>query len=96
MQTIKGIGGLFEKFGIVFGAEEGDEESEDSAGKTIGAGGASPQVVTQAESLRRVVEESRETTSAEVLIRDETGRAELRPGAPAPGVKISMANSGGA
>jgi phage-related protein len=94
--VISGIGGLFEKFGITFG---GDREAEDETADETARAGApatAPQVVSQAEQLRRTVEETRESSSAELLIRDETGRAELRSGSPAPGIKIAMARSGDA
>jgi len=95
MQTISSVGSLFEKIGITFGSEKKTDDDEKGSPASGSGQAASPQVVTQAESMRRIVEESRETTSAEVLIRDETGRAELRSGRPAPGIKIAMANSGG-
>lgn len=95
-KVIGGIGGLFEKFGIVFnGDREAEQEAEDEA-ESYRVPENIPQVVSQAMQLRRTVEETRESSKAELLIRDETGRAQLRSGAPAPGVKIAMVRSGDA
>ena len=93
--AIAKVGDLFSGLGVVFGGSEGDvTESPDSRGST-GAVSDSPQVITQAAQVSRAIEEIRETSSAELLIKDETGRAELSRSRPAPGVKIAMASSGG-
>jgi len=83
------VSGIAAKFGITIGGEK-EEETE-------GSPGASPagQVITRSEQTRRTIEESRQTSTAELLIRDETGRGELRRNQPAGGVKIAMASSGG-
>ncbi len=93
-QTVSGIGGLFEKVGLFFGGSE--KETEEGKEKSSAAAGTGPQVVTQSEQLRRTVDESRETASAEVLIRDETGRAQMSRRGNVPGVKIAMVSSGDA
>lgn len=92
-QTISGIGGLFKKFGFDFGGseQETEEEKETAPGANPASG---PQVVTQSEQLRRTIEETRETAAAEVLIRDETGRAQMTRRGSAPGIKIAMVSSG--
>ncbi|GAF98189.1 unnamed protein product [marine sediment metagenome] len=96
LKVIGGIGGLFEKFGIVFGGDrEAEQEAEDEA-ESYRVPENIPQVVSQAMQLRHTVAETRESSKAELLIRDETGRAQLRSGAPAPGVKIAMVRSGDA
>ena len=88
-QAISGIGGLFEKFGISFGG------TETQGGGTSPGAATSPQVVTQAATTRALLEQRTEETSrAEVLIKDETGRGQLTTRGSAPGVKISMINSG--
>lgn len=93
-KVIGGIGGLFEKFGIVFGGDREAEEQTAEETASSSAPGNTPQVVSQAAELRRTVEETRESSTAELLIRDETGRAQLRAGTPAPGIKIAMIRSG--
>lgn len=93
-KVIGGIGGLFEKFGIVFGGDREAEEQTAEETTSSSAPGNTPQVVSQAAELRRTVEETRESSTAELLIRDETGRAQLRAGTPAPGIKIAMIRSG--
>jgi len=93
------IGGLFKKFGFTFNGENNQSESATDSPTTAPAGGlpaSSPQAVTQAASTQRILSESRETSTAELLIRDETGRAELRNNSPLAGVKIAMSSSGGA
>lgn len=52
------------------------------------------QVVTPQERTARTIEESRTTNTAELLIRDETGRAEMRNTRPAPGISLNLAGSG--
>jgi len=54
-----------------------------------------PQVVSPQERNARLVEESRSTSYAELLIRDSTGRAELSNRGSAPGVSFSMVPTGG-
>lgn len=89
-----GMGRLFKKFGIVFGEGNETEEQTDEEAESYRAPENVPQVISQADQLRRTVEETRESSTAELLIRDETGRAQLRSNAPAPGVKIAMVRSG--
>jgi TP901 family phage tail tape measure protein len=94
--TLRGIGGLFEKFGIVFNADKADTENDNvTAGGESPSGSFNPQVITPAAGIQRVIEENLQTSTAELLIRDESGRAELKDNAPVPGVKITMSNSGG-
>lgn len=52
-----------------------------------------PQIVTPQDRVARSIEESRESSFAEVTIKDETGRAEKTAGEFGPGIKIQ--NSGG-
>ncbi|MCK4891550.1 MAG: hypothetical protein KAS78_02670, partial [Candidatus Pacebacteria bacterium] len=75
---------------------DGADENADNESESGRPGSpASPQVITPAAQLRRTVEEIRETSSAELLIRDETNRGELRRSGNAPGINIQMARSGG-
>lgn len=61
----------------------GDDEDEQQSG---GNGGS--QVVSPQERTARSIEESRSTSTAEVTIRDETGRAEVTGGRPPAGVSL--------
>jgi len=49
---------------------------------------ASPQVVSPQERIARSIEERRTTSSAEVTIKDSTGRAEVTKGALANNIKL--------
>jgi len=71
-------GGVASFFGF------GDDEEEQAAG---GRGG-SPQVVTPQERVARSVEEQRSTSTAELTIRDESGRAEVTRNFSGPGVTL--------
>jgi tape measure domain-containing protein len=52
------------------------------------AGSSRPQVVTDGDRVSRIVSEKFETSSAEVTLKDETGRAEVTKGKLAGGVKL--------
>lgn len=82
------IGDIAARFGFDF------NEDEPSADEKVSADDR-PQAVTRSEQTRKIIEENRAAASAEVLIRDETGRAELSRQNPVAGVKIAMVNSGG-
>ena len=58
-----------------------------------GTGPAGPQVVTPQERVARTIEEQRKTSTAEVTIRDETGRAEVTGGSLGTGLQLQ--SSGG-
>lgn len=53
----------------------------------------SPQVVTPAERIARNIEEQRSTSTSEVTIRDETGRAELTSGTLGNGLTLDKTGS---
>lgn len=53
-----------------------------------------PQVVSPQDRTARSIEERRETSTAEVTIRDETGRAEMKQSGRASGVSLKLADSG--
>lgn len=55
-------------------------------------GGVQPQVVSPQDRTARSIEERRSTSTAEVTIRDESGRAELTGGTFGPGLRLQ--NSG--
>lgn len=71
-----------------FGFGDDDEDSPS-------AEGPARQMVSPQERTARTIEETRRTTLAEVLIRDETGRAEMSNKAPYPGVALDLVGSGG-
>lgn len=79
------ITGAFSAVGRFLGFGDEDEK-EQSAGERPGT--ISPQ-----ERTARFIEESRTTNTAEVTIRDETGKAELTSGTLGPGLKLQ--SSGG-
>ena len=94
---ISSVGGLFEKFGITFNGNKdvsGNESEEDVSSESRIAN--SPQIITSSMQIKRSIEERNEKASAELLIRDESGRAELTQKNPIGRVKIAMAQSGGA
>jgi TP901 family phage tail tape measure protein len=53
-------------------------------------GEASPEVVSPQARTARTIEESRQTSTAEVTIKDETGRAEMTGGKPLSGIDLVM------
>lgn len=82
VDTIASLGkGVAEFFG--FG---GSDEEETNRGAT------GPQIVSPQDRVARSIEEQRTTSTAEVTIRDETGRAEVTGGQLGPG--LALANSG--
>lgn len=74
-----GIGGTLRDFGDFFGF--GDDAQPASA---------SAQVVSPQARVARSIEEQRTTSTAEVTIRDETGRAEVTQGTLGPGLKLEQ------
>ena len=49
---------------------------------------ARPPVISPAERTARSIEEQRSTSTAEVTIKDDTGRAEVTGGTLGPGIKL--------
>ena len=74
---------IFEGLGSVVGAASG-----------LFGGGGAPEVVSPQARTAQTIEERRETSTAEVTIKDETGRAEMTGGKQAPGVGLKLASSG--
>lgn len=68
-----GIGAIAGAAGSLLGGKASVEVTDGT-----GAGQNTPQVITAAEQTARSIEERRTTSSAELTIRDETGRAELQ------------------
>lgn len=57
------------------------------------AGATGPQMVSPQERVARSVEEQRTTSTAEVTIRDESGRAEVTGGALGPGLQLQQSGA---
>ncbi|MCK5236212.1 MAG: tape measure protein [Deltaproteobacteria bacterium] len=70
----------------------GDEE--DATATASGGPNATPQIVSPQERIAATLSETRETSTAEVTIKDETGRAEMTQKGEAPGVNLKLAQSG--
>ena len=83
----KGIGTIASSARGIFGG--GTEEKQ-----TAEAAAASPQIVSPQERTAQTIEERRETSTAELTIRDETGRAELKKKGSSPGIGVNLAASG--
>jgi len=86
VNTISNIGsGVGDFFG--FGSDEAETGAPDGS---AGAGNArtGPQIISPQERTARTIEESRTSSSAEVTIRDETGRAEVTGGSMGPGLSL--------
>lgn len=66
----------------------GNDEDQASQSQTA------PQVVSPQERTARTIEESRTTSTAELLIKDQTGRAEMTNKRPAPGIALNVVSSG--
>lgn len=66
----------------------GDEEQQQTQQAQRG------QIVTPQERTARTIEENRTTSTAELLIKDQTGRAEMTNKRPAPGIKLNVVSSG--
>lgn len=66
----------------------GDDDEEDDERRPVPAGQNTGQMVSPQDRVARSVEESRSTSTSEVTIKDETGRAEMTKGKPGPGLKL--------
>lgn len=98
LSTITGVadkvknvaGGIVDKISSIGGGVAsffgfGDDEEEQTAAR---GGPGAPQVVTPQERVARSVEEQRSTSTAELTIRDESGRAEVTRNFAGPGVTL--------
>jgi hypothetical protein len=74
---------IFEGLGSVVGAASG-----------LFGGGGAPEVVSPQARTAQTIEERRETSTAEVTIKDETGRAEMTGGKPVSGIDLVMLETG--
>mgnify|MGYP001113217416 CR=1 FL=1 len=67
----------------------GDDEAEQQAGGQA----AAPQVQSPQDRVAQAVEERRSTSTAEVTIRDESGRAEVTGGSLGPGLNLAQSGA---
>ena len=77
-RAVSKLGGIF--------SFDSDEESQQQ-------GTPSPQVVSPQERTARTIEEQRTTSTSEVTIKDETGRAEVTGGTLGAGLKLQQSGS---
>jgi len=92
VQTFRGV---FEKFGVVFEGSDKQGNNSTAVSDAETRKSSPPQVVTTSSLTRSILENRREeTASAELLIRDETGRGQLFRRGSSPSIKIAMAASG--
>ncbi len=89
--AISGIGGLFEKFGIVIGEKESAESAESFRLPTA----EELQIVTPQQKITKSIEERVTDSQSTLTIKDESGRAELEQGKGNNGVKLQLVSSGG-
>ena len=75
-----GFGDAISKLAVSLGFDVGSETDPGAS--------AVPQVVSPQERVARSIEEQRTTSSAEVTIRDESGRAEVTSGSMGPGLSL--------
>jgi tape measure domain-containing protein len=83
-----GFGAIASSIGGFFGIGGEDEEDGRPTGDSSRRRRRGPQVVSPSDRIARSVEEQRTTSTAEVTIKDETGRAEVTRGALAGGVAL--------
>lgn len=85
------IGGVIEKItsAMGFGGKITVAAEDPKKGDAfVGPPRASPQVITPADRIAKTITETRESSSAEVTIKDGTGRAEVTRGKLGNGVKV--------
>jgi len=80
-----GFGDAISKLAVSLGFDAGDDTDQGA--------GAGPQVVSPQERVARSIEEQRTTSTAEVTIRDESGRAEVTSGSMGPGLLLQPSGS---
>ena len=80
-----GIANAFSAVSTLGGIFGGDDEE--------GKPQLAPQMVSPQERVARSIEEKRSTSTTEVTIKDDTGRAEVTSGSVGPGVKIQSSGS---
>ena len=81
------VGKIAATLGNILGFTGGGSE----AGEDVSFG---PEIVSPQDRVARSIEERRETSTAEVTIRDETGRAEMKQKGRMSGVRLTLADSG--
>lgn len=80
-----GIANAFSAVSTLGGIFGGDDEE--------GKPQLAPQMVSPQERVARSIEEKRSTSTTEVTIKDDTGRAEVTSGSVGPGVKLQSSGS---
>lgn len=75
-----GFGDAISKLAVSLGFDVGSDTDQ--------ATGAGPQIVSPQERVAQSIEEQRTTSTAEVTIRDESGRAEVTSGSMGPGLSL--------
>lgn len=83
--VLSGVGSTLKSVGGFFGFGDDDEESDK-------AGGGS-QVISPQDRVARSIEEKRQTSTAEVTIKDDTGRAAVTGGKLGPGLKLQSSGA---
>ena len=95
------IGASASKFGSFFGFtdDEDDDLSDEQKAQaadiegSAGSAANAAKVITPAERTARMIEETRQTSTSEVTIKDETGRAEVTKGKLGPGLKLQQSGA---
>lgn len=106
--VVKGIGGALKEFGDFFGFTEkapeaantpaittmnrADQEDQENASQTF-SGTIPPQIISPQERIARQIDEQRTTSTAEVTIIDETGKAEKTSGEFGKGVVLQSSGA---
>jgi len=79
---------------IGLGDDDNDSETmQDIEQRGDTPGTAGPQIVTPQERIARTIEEQRTTSTAEVTIRDKTGRAEVTSGSLGTGLQLQSSGA---
>ena len=87
----EGAGSIVSAISGLFGGGRKDEGTRESG---LFGGSAAPEVVSPQARTARTIEESRQTSTAEVTIKDETGRAEMTGGKQLSGIDLVMLETG--
>ena len=82
---IQGATAIFSSFRGLFGGGGGEDQA---------AAGGAPQIISPGDRTAQAIEERRQTSTAELTIRDETGRAELTKKNDVPGIGLDLMASG--
>ena len=80
-------------FGFGEDGADGESGGEDGTDGVNAAADVLPQIVSPQDRVARSIEERRSTSTAEVTLRDETGRAEVTGGSLGPSVKLQTSGA---